>query len=69
VRGRFWALQGCKREHDHWRDAVRGRIVGYGCANIVVEIVPLGCTMTGKWRRKAYRRLGPRATVPTGDDG
>jgi hypothetical protein len=48
---------------------VRGRIVGYGCANIVVEIVPLGCTMTGKWRRKAYRRLGPQATVPTGDDG
>ena len=48
---------------------MRRQIAHYGLAEIVDEIVPLGCIMAGEWQRNAPWRRGRRAAVPTGDEG
>ena len=48
---------------------VRRQIAHYGLAEIVDEIVPLGCIMAGEWQRNAPWRRGRRAAAPTGDEG
>jgi RNA-splicing ligase RtcB len=48
---------------------VRRQIAHYGLAEIVDEIVPLGCIMAGEWQRNAPWRRGRRAVAPTGDEG
>jgi RNA-splicing ligase RtcB len=48
---------------------VRRQIAQYGLAEIVDEIVPLGCIMAGEWQRNAPWRRGRRTASPTSDDG
>jgi RNA-splicing ligase RtcB len=48
---------------------VRRQIAHYGLAEVVDEIVPLGCIMAGEWQRNAPWRKGRRAAPPTGGDG
>ena len=48
---------------------VRRQIVQYGLAEIVDEIVPLGCIMAGEWKRNAPWRRGRSASAPTSDEG
>jgi hypothetical protein len=49
--------------------AVRRQNAHYGLAEIVDEIVPLGCIMAGEWQRNAPWRRGRRPAPPPGDDG
>ncbi len=48
---------------------VRRQIAHYGLAEIVDEIVPLGCIMAGEWQRNPPWRRGRRAAAPTSDEG
>lgn len=48
---------------------VRRQIASFGLADVVDEIMPIGCIMAGDWQRDAPWRQGRRATRPAGDDG
>jgi hypothetical protein len=48
---------------------VRRQIAQYGLAEIVDEIVPLGCIMAGEWQRNAPWRRCRRAAPPTSEGG